>query len=151
MSMNGPLTHADAVRIARTKKDAKYFGKSQTRQSEAKYADINVIMAKYQKTGVLPPATRSGFFADVSSVGDYRDALNRVEAANDYFLHLPPDVRLKFKNDPAEFLDFVSDASNLAELEEMGIIAKSDEDVPNVAPQEEPAREELVTPAEPGS
>lgn len=112
------------------KRKVKKFGQSLTRQSEMRNADINLIMAKYEKTGVLPPATREGFFADVSQVGDYRDALNRVERADKYFLHLPAAIRKKFDNDPAAFLDYVSDKDNLAEIEEMGLIAKSDKDVP---------------------
>ena len=55
------------------------YGPSLARQSEKAYSDINVIMRKYVKTGVLPPQTREGFFADVSKVGDYREALARVE------------------------------------------------------------------------
>ena len=121
---------------AQKRKDADYYGKSLTRQSEAKYADINLIMAKYVKTGVLPQATRQGFFADVSIVGDYRDALQGVEHAETYFMHLPPEVRSKFMNDPAEFLDFVSDPENLPKIEEMGLIAKDDRDVPVVDPIE---------------
>lgn len=121
----------------------KEWGKSLTRQSELKYADINSIMAKYEKTGVLPPATRTGFFADVSTVGDYRDALDRVERMDNYFLHLKPEIRKKFENDPAQFLDFVSDPANLKEIEEMGLIAKSDEDVPH-KPPEKPAEKPPV-------
>ena len=149
MSLNGPASVADARLVASTKKDAKYFGKSLTRQSEMKYADINLIMAKYVKTGVLPPQTAAGFFADVSTVGDYRDALNRVDKANDYFLHLPPDIRKRFDHDPAVFLDFVSDAANLPEIKEMGLIADSIEDVPVKPVAEPPPVQEPPAPAEP--
>lgn len=100
----------------------KNWGKSLTRQSELKSADINVIMAKYVKTGVLPVATREGFFADVSTVGDYREALHRVMQAEDYFYKVPPQIRKRFENDPAKFLDFISDPKNLPEIEEMGLI-----------------------------
>lgn len=130
------------------------WGASRARQSEAKYADINLIMAKYEKTGVLPPATREGFFADVSMVGDYRDAVARVEKMDEYFLHLPVDVRKKFEHDPAAFLDFVSDQKNLAEIEEMGLIAKSEEEVPVkppvvAVPAEAPPEPEVPAPKGP--
>lgn len=114
----------------------KKFGKSMTRQSEMVYADINLIMKKYEKTGVLPPATREGFFADVTKVGDYRDALARVDQAERYFDHLPVDIKKRFNQDPAEFLDFVSNTENLAQIEEMGLIAKSLDDVPVVDEKE---------------
>lgn len=130
------------------------WGKSLTRQSELKYADINVIMAKYFKEGVLPPATREGFFADVSKVGDYQDALARVETMDRYFEHLHPDVRKRFDHDPAKFLDFVSDDQNLGELEEMGVIAKSNAESPAPGPhppEPRPVPEEPVPPAAGGA
>lgn len=108
----------------------KVYEESRTRQSEMRSADINLIMAKYQKTGVLPPATRQGFFADVSEVGDYREALDRIQRMDNYFLHLDPEVRKQFDNDPAIFLDFVSHDANLPKLEEMGLIAPDDSAVP---------------------
>lgn len=98
------------------------WGKSRTRQQDADYADINKIMAKYIKTGVLPVATRQGFFDDVSTVGDYREAIERVEHAEKWFMALPPKIRFKFENDPAQFLDFVSNPENMSEIEEMGLI-----------------------------
>lgn len=109
--------------------DKDYFGESLTRQSEKAYADINTIMRKYLKTGVLPPATREGFFADVSMVEDYREAIARVERADELFLHLDPKVRENFSNDPAEFLDFVTarnedgSLANLSKMEELGLIS----------------------------
>lgn len=112
------------------------WGKSLTRQSELKYADINLIMRKYEKTGVLPPATRQGFFADVSGVGDYREAVERVDQMAEYFAHVPADIKKRFDNDPAEFLDFVTNPANMAEIEAMGLIAKSEDEVP---PVKEPA------------
>lgn len=127
------------------------FEPSRTRQSEKAYADINTIMRKYVKTGVLPPATRQGFFADVSRVGDYREAIARVEQADKMFEHLDPKLRFKFNNDPAEFLDYVSNADNLESLEELGLISASVEEPEAVEPSPplepvepvlEPARDE---------
>ena len=115
MSINGAWS--------KVKKDSEYYGPSLTRQSEAAYADINKIMAKYRKTGVLPPQTREGFYADISEVGDYREALARVEQMDEQFSSLPADLRIKFNNDPAEFLDFVSNEENMDKIEEMGLIS----------------------------
>lgn len=114
------------------KKDAKYFGKSKTRQSEKKYADINAIMRKYRTTGVLPPQTRQGFFADVSKVGDYREAIARVDQANEMFMNLDASIRTKFDNDPATFLDYVADPGNLDSLQELGLISPDVEAPPPV-------------------
>ncbi len=102
--------------------DAEYFGKSLTRQSEMAACDINNIMAKYEKTGVLPVEGREAFYADVSMMGDYRSALENVRMADEAFMSLPAKVRSKFDNDPAGFLDFCSDPANRDEMVEMGLI-----------------------------
>ena len=120
------------------------WGEGRTRQSEKAYADINKIMRKYAKTGVLPPQTRQGFFADVSKCGDYREALARVEQADKLFWNLDPEIRKKFANDPAQFLDYVAVPGNLDSLEELGLIS---EDVEAPPPVEKSAPLEEVKPA----
>lgn len=120
----------------------KEYGPGRTRQSEAKACDINNIISRYKKTGVLPPASRQGLFMDVSQVGDYREAVTRVNMAQTAFMQLPAKVRSKFDNDPALFLDFCSDPGNREEMVELGLI----EDVSGEAPKE---REENVRAEEP--
>lgn len=109
----------------------KNFGKSLTRQSEADACDVNLIMARYEKTGVLPSVGREAFFADVSEMGDYREALENVRRADEAFMSLPAKVRGRFGNDAAEFLDFCSDVENRAEMVEMGLI-EDESGVPEV-------------------
>lgn len=111
---------------------------SRVRQSEADSANINKIMERYIKTGVIPSDNRQQFFEDVSQVGDFREALARVQMAEDYFMQLPAKVRSRFDNDPAALLDFCSDPNNRDEMVELGLI----EDVSGVPPaQPEPAPE----------
>lgn len=112
----------------------KDFGPSLTRQSEAKQTDINVIMAKYQKTGVLPPMNRAAFFADVSKVTSFDDAVAVVHGIEDTFMELAPEIRKRFDNDPAKFIDFTNKAENKDEMVEMGLLKKdhvrpSDEEI----------------------
>lgn len=97
-------------------------GKSLTRQSEAKDCDVNVIMARYEKTGVIPVQSREAFYADVSEMGDYRTAVHQVKMAEEYFGSLPARVRSEFDNDPAAFLDFVSDPENRGKMVELGLL-----------------------------
>jgi len=85
--------------------------------------DINHIMAKYQKTGIVNHvATHQGDYSDLTDVPTYQDALNKVISANNAFSTLPSSVRKRFNNDPAQFLNFVSDVNNRSEMEEMGLI-----------------------------
>lgn len=97
--------------------------KSMTRQSDAEGADINQIMKRYEKTGVLPLDTREAVFTDVSAIGSYRDALEVMEKAQEGFLALAPAIREQFLNDPVAFLDFASRPENRAELEKLGVLA----------------------------
>lgn len=98
------------------------FGPGLTRQSEKDACDVNRIVAKFQKTGLLPTVNRDALFADVASMPDYRTALHTVELANNAFLEMPAKLRAEFDNDPAMFLDFVSDPMNLDQLKDLGLI-----------------------------
>lgn len=93
------------------------------RQSEAESTDINRIVAQFHKTGVLPAGFTEGVFADVSELGDYRAAVERVKLAEEEFMKLPPQVRRQFDNDPLQFVEFAVDPANQAEMVEMGLLA----------------------------
>lgn len=89
------------------------------RQADAASCDINNIVKQFDKTGTLPMVDVNALYADVSTIGDYRSALEQVALADEYFMALPPKVRERFGNDPAEFLDFTSKPENRKELLEM--------------------------------
>lgn len=99
-----------------------------TRQEDKAAADINHIMAKYERTGLLPVTNREAFFADVSNAPDYRTAIERVHAVEDAFMQLPAKVRARFNNDPSSFLDFTADPANRDEMVKMGLIEGPDID-----------------------
>jgi len=96
------------------------------RQSEASQADINKIVARFEKSGILPLTGREGLYLDVSEVGDYHSALEQVRKAEEYFGSLPASSRAMFDNDPAEFLDRVNDPESLELLVEAGVIPKGE-------------------------
>lgn len=110
--------------------------KSMARQSEFESSDINAIMKRFEKTGVLPMDTRPALFQDVSEIGSYRDALETMRLAEEGFMALSPAIRDKFGNDPVAFLDFTSRPENFAELQAMGILEAPDtpKDVAPAAP-----------------
>lgn len=113
------------------------WGPGKTRQSEKAACDINKIVGRFRKTGILPAGVRQGIYADVSTVTDYREALDRVMVADKAFMMLPAAMRAKFANDPAEFLDFCSNPANRDELVELGLVPK-EESVPAPKPVEKP-------------
>lgn len=109
--------------------------------SEMDAVDINKIMARFDKTGLVPYVTAQAMYADVSQLGDYRDALERVSKAEEMFMELPVKVRNRFGNDPGQFLAFCSDPANVKELTEMGLIVPKAADTPPPAttPAAQPA------------
>ena len=91
-----------------------------TDQTGARDSDLNFIMDRFAKTGVLPQA-RPGVFADISTGMDFRDALHVVMAGTEAFDSLDASTRKRFDNDPALFLDFVEDPKNREECVKMGL------------------------------
>lgn len=101
------------------------FEKSQTQQHHVDACDINKIMAKFRKTGLIDHVQQhQGVYKDVASVGDFTDAMNIVAKASQSFEQLPSEMRLRFNNDPAEFLDFVKNPKNSDQLIEMGLAVR---------------------------
>lgn len=95
---------------------------SMTKQSFKAECDINNIMAKYYKTGLIDHVVNAQVkYADVSKVVDYQTALNTVMEAEDSFMSLPSQIRAKFENDPTKFFDFVNNPSNLDEMVNLGL------------------------------
>ena len=58
---------------------------SRVKQAMGEECDINAIMRRYAKTGILPQVVQSGVFADVSSLPvDYGEACRIVEQAESF-------------------------------------------------------------------
>lgn len=118
---------------------AKCVGESRTRQEFADECDINVIMKKYQRTGVMPQSTRPPVYVDNWDAPDFQGAMNMLLEADRAFMQLPAVVRREFENDPAQFVEFAMDSKNMPKLKEWGLTA------PEKAP-DAPMRVEVVNP-----
>lgn len=100
--------------------------------------DVNVIMARYQKTGELTHLSGLlGEYGDFSDVGDYREGIERIMQADQAFMELPASIRDRFNNDPAQFIEFCSEKENLPELRKMGL-------APPLAAEPKPTKVEVV-------
>lgn len=96
---------------------------TKTQQQFAEEADINTIVERFGLTGELPSnlkVPQSGDFSEV--VSDYQTALNMVLEADHAFMQLPAEVRARFRNDPGELVDFVSDEKNRDEAIKLGLV-----------------------------
>lgn len=112
---------------------------SRTKQSFKDECDINVIMRRYDKTGVLPAGVGVGSYADFSSVGSFQDSQNILIKAQSQFDALPARVRDRFQNDPEKLLRFIADKANFEEAKKLGLLkdeAKPLEVAAAVAPPE---------------
>ena len=125
---------------------------SMTQQQFKDEADINNIMARYQKTGVLvdplTQSTRKPMFDDFSELGDFRDHQQAVIDAQEMFMQLPSRLRARFGNDPAELLQWRSNSANKDEAIELGLMSKPSEMTPemplNGEVSSEPVRQEAA-------
>lgn len=73
--------------------------------------DINKIMARYAKTGHLPGLIQENpIYGDFSDTPTYMEAVQLVDRAETAFMALPAEVRAECGNEPAVFLERVTDA-----------------------------------------
>lgn len=101
---------------------------SLTRQEFAAEADINNLMAQYEKTGILPTVNRADpAFLDVSDVPDLQSAMALVAAAQEAFMSLPASTRLTFDNDPVKFVAFAENPDNIEQMREWKLAPPKEE------------------------
>lgn len=101
-----------------------FNNETRTKQSFKAECDINNIMAKYAKTGVLEHTKNvQGAYGDFSDVPDFQEARNRLIAAEQAFMALPAKLRKEFDNDPANLVAFIEDDANYERAAELGLIA----------------------------
>lgn len=105
-----------------------------TVQSLKDEVDINKIIKKMEK-GMIPEFSE-GMYMDVSEFGDLADSIIQVQKANDMFMSLPAEVRERFSNDPVNLVNFLDDASNRKEAEELGLVARKEPETPASIPPE---------------
>lgn len=127
-------------------------GPSRTEQAHKDETDINRIMKKYEKTGLLNHVNQyQGDYGDFTDAPDYQTALNRVMEANEMFMTLPSAIRKQFGNDPASFVEFVGNPQNAQQLIDMGLAERA-EGASGVPPGKTPETPVATNPpAAPGS
>lgn len=101
------------------------------KQSFKAECDINTIMAKFIQTGVLDfVAKHEGRYGDCTGL-DFQVAQQIIADASSMFQDLPAQVRARFENDPAQFLEFMEDPNSREEARELGLLRpEAAEDTP---------------------
>jgi phage internal scaffolding protein len=111
VNLNRPVIVCDVNRV-----------KVKVQQNLAAQCDINSIIARALKTGVMPVTNKQPLFTDVSGVEDYRSACERALSVDSDFASLSASVRERFHNDPEELLMFIADNANYSEAVKLGLI-----------------------------
>lgn len=123
---------------------APYADDGLTRQEFADECDINVLMAGYERTGVLNHfnGLQPQYF-DASDVPDLQRAHDVTQAAQAAFMTLSAAVRKEFDNDPIRWASYAADPANVDQMRKWGLASPAPVDPP-------PMRVEVVpAPAEP--
>ncbi len=95
---------------------------SLTKESFREDCDINKIMARHMKTGLIEHLNpRKPMYGDFSAVQDFHSAVERVHDAEEQFALLPSAVRNMVQNDPERLLQALTDPKETAELAEAGL------------------------------
>lgn len=92
-----------------------------TEQSHASSCDINLILAQFMETGIMPNMKpNQPQYSDVSEI-NFQDIQNQLANAKTLFEELPDPVKAQFDNEPFKFLKFAENPENNTALVEMGL------------------------------
>lgn len=124
---------------------AKVEGESLTEQAPKNECDINNILKKYKVSGLVEHVNKyEGKYGDFSDAKSYQEAMNLVIKGEEAFMSLPANVRVKFNNDPVEFLDFVGNPANKEEMINLGLARKTGDEMQKTSVSESSVSTEKV-------
>lgn len=108
---------------------------SLAQQNQEAESNINTIVGRFLKTGLLPQIQLPPLLEDFADVFDFQSAMNTMAAAKHSFMQLPADIRSAFQNDPHNFVSQIdamladTDAErrkgNMAVLRAMGLAVEA--------------------------
>jgi len=94
---------------------------SLTQQQFKEDSDINTIVNRFMKSGVLPTPANMPQYVDFEGVFDFQSAMNAVRSADENFMRMDAKIRARFNNSPQEFLEFFGNPDNLDEAIRLGL------------------------------
>jgi phage internal scaffolding protein len=90
-------------------------------QSHKENVNINNIIKKHGVELLSKIAALQEIQFDDVTGNDFQESMNAILKAKETFEKVPSEIRKKFDNDPAKFLDFVYNPENQDELVKMGL------------------------------
>ncbi len=97
----------------------KVYDDGRTKQSFKNSTDINKILHKAQKTGVISHLAKYEPLYGEFGAFDFTEAQNTLARADTMFNELPHEVRSEFDQSPQKFFDFVNKPENVGKLGEL--------------------------------
>lgn len=114
-----------------------------TEQSHKEQCDLNNIMKKYDKTGLITHVSKiEAKFGDMTGL-DFKSMSDKIANARSMFEELPSKIRKRFNNSPEELLTFMDNSENREEAIQLGLINK------NWEPQSDGLGEHVTQPQDP--
>jgi len=94
---------------------------SLTQQQFKDESDINTIVDRFMKSGVMPNPINMPQYMDYEGVFDFQTAMNTIRQADENFMRMDAKVRARFNNSPQEFLEFFGNPENTQEAIRLGL------------------------------
>ena len=107
--------------LASDKHGLKFEDPSLTQQQFKEESDINTIVDRYMKSGVLPNPVNMPQYIDYEGVFDFQSAMNTIRQADENFMRMDAKIRARFNNSPQEFLEFFANPENVDEAIRLGL------------------------------
>lgn len=99
---------------------------SKTQQHDEHDANINNIVATYMRTRTIEGHNKPPINSDFTMITSMQDAMQLIVDARESFMEQPAQVRAKFDNDPAKFVDFCSREENRDAMRQMGLLSEEE-------------------------
>ena len=109
------------VDLASDKHGLKCEDPSLTQQQFKEESDINTIVDRFMKSGVMPNPVNMPQYIDYEGVFDFQSAMNTVRQADENFMRMDAKIRARFNNSPQEFLEFFGNPENVEEAIRLGL------------------------------
>lgn len=121
--MTTPKKTKPRARALRVEQQEFVPGIPKTQQHFREEVDINNIVAKFKRTGMVPSINENPQYGDISSL-DFLHMQNAVVDMKNRFMRLPGKTRARFNNDPHQMLRFIEDPENHDDAVKLGLLRK---------------------------
>jgi len=122
MSEEKKVRHRFSERIAFI---APWADDDRTQQHFLHQVNVNNIVAKYRKTGIVEHVKRAqARYGDFSELAEFATNMDKVAKAQQGFEALPAAIRNEFKNSIPGFFEYIQDPKNREQCEKWGIFNK---------------------------